>query len=213
MTPATEQSTEQDTPRVRRRGGPSKGDQREAQILAATRELLTDRGVNDLTIDAIAKAAGVSRTAFYFYFPTKQAVVAALLDGLWEQFGRTHGWFDSTGPDRAGLREHHRQVAEVWREHHATLTCTTGFVDYEPLVDWVDRAHARFVAGLAAKVERDRRDGLAPAGPEPMAMAELVSDLRDARFRVIAQQTGAAFDRMVDDLTEVVLRMVYGRWS
>lgn len=196
--------------RVRRRGGPTKGDQRETQILEATRALLAERSVNELTIDAIAKAAGVSRTAFYFYFPTKQAVVAALLDGLWEQFGATHGWFESTGADRAALLEHHRLVAEVWREHQSILTCTTGTVDYEPLLEWVSRAHARFVGGLSAKIARDQEAGLAPTGVSPKALAEIVSDLRDTRFRSIAQLRGKAYEQALTDLTEVVLRMLYG---
>jgi AcrR family transcriptional regulator len=197
---------------VRRRGGPTKGDQREAQILEATRDLLSERSISDLTIDAIAKAAGVSRTAFYFYFPTKQAVVAALLDGLWEEFGTTHAWLATDGPDRAALLQHHRLVAEVWREHSGILTCTTGVaVDFEPLVEWVDRAHARFVDSLAAKIARDQSSGAAPDGVKPSVIAEMVSDLRDARFRVIAKLEGAEFERALADLTEVVLRAIYGR--
>ncbi|GAB2979119.1 TetR/AcrR family transcriptional regulator [Nocardioides montaniterrae] len=195
---------------VRRRGGPTKGDQRERRILEATRDLLADRSVNELTIDAIAKAAGVSRTAFYFYFPTKQAVVAALLDELWEEFGQTHGWFSTTGPSRDDLLEHHRLVGAVWREHRSILTCTAGTVDYEPLQDWVDRAHSRFVDGLSAKISRDQDAGHAPVGVPPGALAELVSDLRDARFRTIARLRGKAFDRAIAELTEVVLRMLYG---
>ena len=205
---ATATSTE--TTRVRRRGGPTKGDQRETQILEATRSLLADRSVNDLTIDAIAKAAGVSRAAFYFYFPTKQAVVAALLDGLWEQFGATHGWFDVVGPDRDALLEHHRLVAEVWREHLPILTCTSGPVDYEPLLDWAERAHQRLVTGLSAKISRDQEAGLAPLGVSPAALADIVSDLRDTRFRSIAQLKGKAYEQALADLTEVVLRMIYG---
>lgn len=196
---------------VRRRGGPTKGDQREAAILDATRGLLVDSTVNDLTIDAIAKSAGISRTAFYFYFPTKQAVIAALLDGLWEEFGGTHAWLTSEGPDRDGLLEHHRLVAAVWREHLPILSCTTGLnLEYEPLVAWVDRAHERFVGALGAKIRRDQQAGLAPAGVAPEVLAEMVSDLRDARLRVIAVLEGSAYEQAVADLTEVVLRMVYG---
>ncbi|HWU20390.1 MAG TPA: TetR/AcrR family transcriptional regulator [Nocardioides sp.] len=195
---------------VRRRGGPTKGDQREHAILEATRTLLAGRNVNELTIDAIAKAAGVSRTAFYFYFPTKQAVVAALLDGLWEQFGSTHGWFDSEGADRAGLLEHHHLVARVWHEHLPILTCTTGAVEYEPLIEWVERARTRLVTGLATKIQRDQDAGIAPTGVGATALAEMIADLRESRMRAIAELRGAAYDAGVADLTEVVLRIIYG---
>lgn len=200
------------TPPVRRRGGPTKGDQREAQILEATRALLAERSINDLTIDAIAKAAGVSRTAFYFYFPTKQAVVAALLDGLWDEFGSTHAWLATDGIDREALLDHHRLVAGVWREHAAILTCTTGVAaDYAPLAEWVDRAHRRLIDALTAKIERDQAAGVAPTGVSPVVLAEVVSDLRDARFPEIARLRGAKLETAVVDLTTVVLRVIYGR--
>ncbi|GAA4083748.1 TetR/AcrR family transcriptional regulator [Nocardioides kongjuensis] len=196
---------------VRRRGGPSKGDQREAAIVDATRRLLATKSVNELTVDAIAKAAGVSRTAFYFYFPTKQAVVADLLDGLWDRFGDSYGWLDTTGADRAALREHHRLVAEVWREHASILSCTTGpSLDYQPLLEWADRARARFVDGLAAKVLRDRAEGVAPGGVDAPALAQMVFDLRDARMRVVASADEAEVEQLLADLTEGVLRLLYG---
>ncbi len=204
-------TSEPATTPVRRRGGPTKGDQREAAILEATRDLLADRSISDLTIDAIAKAAGVSRTAFYFYFPTKQAVLAAMLDGLWDQFGATHGWLASDGLDRDALLEHHRQVAQVWREHGAILTCTySGTVDYEPVIDWVHRARGRLLDGLAEKIARDQAAGVALRGVEPPALAEMVVALRDARFRDIAGLPGAAREQALADLTDVVIRMVYG---
>ena len=195
---------------VRRRGGPTKGDQREARILEATRGLLAERSAGDLTVDAIAKAAGVTRTAFYFYFPTKHAVVAALLEGLWEEFGASHGWFTAEGPDRAGLREQHRLVADVWRRHKEILVCAQGSVDYQPVVEWAEALHDRFVTGLAAKIDRDRDAGLAPDGVPAEALAAMVWDVRDARFRAMTALTPRALDRALDELTEVVLRMLYG---
>ena len=204
MTTATE---------VRRRGGPTKGEQREAAILTATRELLDERSINDLTIDEIAKAAGVSRTSFYFYFPTKQAVVAALLNGLWDEFGHTYAWFDSDGPDRPGLRAHHDAVAQVWRENRSTLTCTTGLVDYEPLVEWAEKAQQRFVEGLVAKIERDRIAGFIGLGIDDEPLARMIAELRNSQFREISALEGVAYEQALDDFTEVVLRMIYGSVS
>lgn len=202
-------TTETTTP-VRRRGGPTKGDQREARILEATRALLGERSAGDLTVDAIAKAAGVTRTAFYFYFPTKHAVVAALLAELWDDFGASHGWFASSGPDRAGLREQHRIVAEVWQRHKEILVCARGSVEYEPVLEWADRLHERFVAGVAGKIDRDRDAGLAPDGVPAEALAAMVWDVRDARFRAMTELPEAERERALDELTEVVLRMLYG---
>ena len=47
-------------------------------ILAATREVIAERGPGKLTMSAIAEAAGVSRPTLYRWFPTKDELLAAL---------------------------------------------------------------------------------------------------------------------------------------
>jgi hypothetical protein len=136
--------------------------------------------------------------------------VMALLEGLWDKFGATYRWFDSPGPDAEGLREHHRLAAEVRGDHRSILRCTTGALDYEPLVEWTERARERFVTGLAAKIKRDQAAGAAPLGVAPRALAEIVSELRDSRFPELAVLSGKKLEQCLQDLTEVVLRIVYG---
>ncbi len=68
-------------PRGRRATRPS-GDDREAAILATARQLLETKKFADISVDDLAKGAGISRPTFYFYFPSKEAVVLSLLDPL-----------------------------------------------------------------------------------------------------------------------------------
>jgi AcrR family transcriptional regulator len=49
-------------------------------ILEATARVLVKRGVDGLTTNAVAGAAGVSIGSLYQYFPNKEALVAALID-------------------------------------------------------------------------------------------------------------------------------------
>ena len=51
------------------------------KILAATREVFLARGYAGTSIDHIAQAAGVSRSSFYTYFPTKRDALLALGSG------------------------------------------------------------------------------------------------------------------------------------
>ena len=60
--------------RGRRSTRPS-GDEREAAILATAERLLEDKKFADISVDDLAKGAGLSRPTFYFYFPSKDAVL------------------------------------------------------------------------------------------------------------------------------------------
>lgn len=49
-------------------------------ILAATARVLVKKGFDGLTTNAVAEAAGVSIGSLYQYFPSKEALVAALIE-------------------------------------------------------------------------------------------------------------------------------------
>jgi AcrR family transcriptional regulator len=54
-------------------------DDRREQLLNVGVELLAERGYEELSIDAIAEAAGVSKGLLYHYFPTKKDFLLAAL--------------------------------------------------------------------------------------------------------------------------------------
>lgn len=54
-------------------------------ILAATARVLVKKGFDGLTTNAVAEAAGVSIGSLYQYFPSKEALVAALIEQHIEQ--------------------------------------------------------------------------------------------------------------------------------
>src|ERR1700741_294337 len=59
--------------------------QTEAAILVAAERCLTRIALSDLSVADIIREAGISRATFYLYFPSKYAVVSALLAGVMEQ--------------------------------------------------------------------------------------------------------------------------------
>src|SRR4051794_41663529 len=65
--------------RSRRPPRPS-GDDRELAILTTCEKLLEERPLSTISVDDLARGAGISRPAFYFYFRSKDAVLLALLD-------------------------------------------------------------------------------------------------------------------------------------
>ena len=65
--------------RARRSSRPS-GDDRELAILATAERLLEERSFAEISVDDLAKGAGISRPTFYFYFPSKEAVLLTLVE-------------------------------------------------------------------------------------------------------------------------------------
>src|SRR5262249_27967130 len=57
-------------------------------ILNATARILSKRGFDGFTTNAVARAAGVSIGSLYQYFPNKEALVAALIDRHIEDMNR-----------------------------------------------------------------------------------------------------------------------------
>src|ERR1700727_3137860 len=68
-----------------RRRARAAGDEREQAILQTAERLLAERSLGETSVDDLTQGAGLSRSAFYFYFPSKDAVVLTLVDRMVEQ--------------------------------------------------------------------------------------------------------------------------------
>ena len=62
------------------------GDERRRRILKAVRIVSAERGVSHLSVSAVAKQAGCTRSLFYHYFPDMDAAVEAVMDEAIEGF-------------------------------------------------------------------------------------------------------------------------------
>lgn len=204
---------------VRRRRTPSRGDRREQAILDGARALLEVKPLSQVTTDELAGAAGLSRSSFYFYFDSKQAVLSALLAGLADQVrAENDEWLEATGAAEPALRQATAHLVEVWRTHGGLLRQAWRSDSTDALlVEWRDALLDRGTRRLAAKIERDRAAGLAPGGP-PSAEV-LARSLHACRNELLAAPRPAAGsggarradDQLVDDLVALTLRLLYAR--
>lgn len=83
MTKTTSDPAEARRARQQRRRDRSRED-----ILAAARTVLLRDGIGAVTLDAVARAAGMSKTGLYYYFASKEALVFELMFDVWESQGR-----------------------------------------------------------------------------------------------------------------------------
>ncbi|HSG85534.1 MAG TPA: TetR/AcrR family transcriptional regulator [Candidatus Limnocylindrales bacterium] len=102
-------------PRPRRPGRP-RDQATQAAILAATRRLLLESGYHRLTFEAVASAAGTSRSTVYRWWPTRGSLVLeAAADHI--DIGRV----PDTGDSRQDLRIAIRQLIETFSDRLAGI--------------------------------------------------------------------------------------------
>lgn len=94
---------------ARRRGRP-RSEKSKAAILAAADELMLERGLEAVSMDAIAERAGVSKATIYRWWPTKETLA---IDALYEDWAAAY----PVAPDTGGLREDLLGVFLPWADH------------------------------------------------------------------------------------------------
>jgi AcrR family transcriptional regulator len=71
------------------------------RLLDAAEELVSVQGATSLTLDAVAKAAGVSKGGLLYHFPTKEALLQAMVDRHLEEIDRRVSGLLASGGDYA----------------------------------------------------------------------------------------------------------------
>src|ERR1700719_2482763 len=100
----------QSSPSTRRRA-PRKGDLTEQRLLREAELLLADRPLSSIGIDEIAQAAGISRSSFYFYFASREALLSTLGERAQEEvFASADSWLNRS--DEAPAAAIARTLAE-----------------------------------------------------------------------------------------------------
>ncbi|WP_179476313.1 TetR/AcrR family transcriptional regulator [Mycolicibacterium vinylchloridicum] len=202
--------------RGRRATRPS-GDDREAAILRTLEDMLEQRPFTEISVDDLAKGAGLSRPTFYFYFASKDAVLVRLFakaitaSGAQQQGQQQtdadpeqpqQGWhdgiyafFDTLRPHRAvvlaGLAAMttNAELREMW------TTFMTGWIDY--------------TAGLITR-ERDRG-----AAPDTIPAHDLATALNLMNERVVFAAQGSQKPTLpeaaaLEALAHIWIASIYG---
>ncbi|KUI28763.1 TetR family transcriptional regulator [Mycobacterium sp. IS-1742] len=197
-------------PRGRRSARPS-GDDREQAILATAEQLLEARPFAEISVDDLAKGAGISRPTFYFYFGSKEAVLLT----LWERVIREAD---------AALEQAASDVTseDVWRPGitvffdtfgaHRGVTVAASGSDNAEVRDVFAKFMQKWIDFTAATIEAERRRG---AAPETLPAHDLATALNLMNERTLlaafaAETPGIPSERVLDSLVHVWTCSVYG---
>lgn len=193
----------------------TKGDRRRQRILAAVIDLLATSSFEDITIAEITRRAEVTRPGFYFYFPTKGAAVASLMENLFTEFAdAARVWYEHGGDDQVGaLHEGMEATVALWRKHAHVMhgMVQAAAADSHALEIW-DRWVAAFVARAVPTIAADAGARLANGGTSVEAVAQLLVDAtfagmrRDVRAVV---ETGHGASQVIETLTFLWTQTLY----
>lgn len=202
------------TTRGRKTTRPS-GDERIQAILTNTEKLLGQRPLTDISVDDLARGAGISRPTFYFYFSSKEAVLLTLAERIIEEADA-----NVAGIDLAAMPS----PAEYWRavikayfdafgSHRALTVALSSMQGTSPELDqrWSEVTE-NWVSNTTLGIEAERTRGAAPDTIPARDIAIALNLINQSMMRATftGQQPAVADDDVVDTLLHVWLNAIYG---
>lgn len=181
----------------------------ERDVLRATEELLTSgASFAELNIEKIATRAGISRTAFYFYFRDKRELLMRLTGDVNDQLmAAADGWWSGETEMHDALQ----RIAEIYAEHGALLRVVVEVSTYDEEVAQYWRALVgRFAAATRDRIVSEAGGADGVDGPaEAMAFA-LVWMVERTFYEHTVQGSPIPVGDLVDALTTIFTRSVPG---
>jgi AcrR family transcriptional regulator len=190
------------------------GDDREGAILATAERLLGERSISEISTDDLARGAGISRPTFYFYFPSKDAVLLALLDRVVaeadEALARVPDDLASDPPRywRGCIAAFH----ETFRAHRpVALACAEARVTNTEVRELWARVMESWTLLVAEAIDCERKRDAAPPGLPARDLAVVLNSMNERVLHATFAQDGpsVAEEDVVDVLLAVWLNAIY----
>jgi TetR/AcrR family transcriptional regulator, ethionamide resistance regulator len=197
--------------RVRR----ATGDEREAAILETAERLMEDRPFAEISVDEIARGAGISRPTFYFYFPSKEAVLLTLLDRMVEEArtGRGDALETFAADPEESLRRGIAAVYRTFRAHRAAALAGADAAATSAAARevWSDVMNG-FVEEVAASLEVARAAGAVPDGLPARDLSTALNWMNERVFLSVFAGTEPtiAEEDLIDTLVVIWLGAIFG---
>jgi AcrR family transcriptional regulator len=205
-------------PRVARgrRGTRPSGDDRELAIFATLERLLADRPFAEISVDDLAKGAGISRPTFYFYFPSKDAVLLTLFERVIVEADAT---VDGRGDDYTA------DPARVWRDgiyaffeplrahRSVALAGVAATATNAEIRELWSRFMQKWIDRTAAIITAERARGAAPVTVPAHDLAAALNLMNErAMFASYSDQKPAPDEAAaLDTLVHVWITSIYGQ--
>ncbi len=192
-----------------------KRDRSREDILKAARAVLMRDGIAAVTLEAVAREAGMSKTGLYYYFASKEALVFELVFGVWQSHGdRVHDAVEATTTGSAALTAIIRNTVAGYAPQmdDFRLAFLLGQVSNSSRLlvspeqfDRIRPINDLILAGAASRLSKERRDG--PVEPRLLAFLAYVAALGLLTMKGLVESQGDPLlysdDQLIDGLSRV----------
>jgi AcrR family transcriptional regulator len=198
-----------------RRTPRASGDERERAILATAERLLEERPLSEISVEDLAKGAGISRPTFYFYFPSKDAVLLTLVDRTVEEAAssREEALAKLAEDPRAAWRLVLQDSFEVFGSRRGAILAAAELraTNAEARELW-SQAMEGWVTDASAIIEAERARGVAPPGQPARDLAIALVQMNErVHYATFAGEEPALEEgRVLEVLVDIWVRAIYG---
>ena len=185
----------------------------QASVLEATETLLRDgASFADLNVERIARGAGISRTAFYFYFSDKRELLMRLSEDVTnELYEQAEIWWSSDGDPARDIHEALSRIAELYRAHAPLLRAIVEVSTYDEEVAGFWRSLvARFADATERRILDEQEKGRSAGMPAASTAFCLTWMTERALYQQLVQDGPMPVPELVDALAGIWIRGVYG---
>jgi AcrR family transcriptional regulator len=194
---------------------PARGDRRRTALLESLDHYLrqnpTQGSLESINIADISRRAGVTRSAFYFYFENKASAVAALMNEMYDESSAAADKLRGDGTPAENIEAMVRALFSTWDKHEHLFRASLYARATSPTVrELWDSDRESFVPVVADLIETERTSGAAPAGTDASALASVLLELNDRMLERLA--LGGTLDReqLVEAVVAIWLHAIYG---
>jgi TetR/AcrR family transcriptional regulator, ethionamide resistance regulator len=187
------------------------GDRRRAAVLQALDDFLREGEFDTITIADISARAGVTRSAFYFYFENKAAGVAALASEMYRKaIAAAEHLFAEQSPPRQRIQDMINGLFATWEGHQylyrAMLEASRTSAALREI--W-DGYRESFVGPVATMIDDERAAGRAPAGPDSTMLATVLLELSDRALERLTAEDPVDTSSRAEVLVSIWFRSIY----
>ncbi len=177
------------------------------QILDTARQRLQTTAFRDLSIDDLMEGTGLGRTAFYRYFPDREAVLIDLLEEVWGRLAETRDELAPSSLGAAASADAVGLIADLLGDNRAVLKAVADAAAGDEGVEEVYRAfmHDYWIDDITARISQAQEAGMA-GGLDPELAGEALGWMAE---RLVTQTLDRDPHQVFDTIVAILVKCLY----